>query len=137
MSFDPIKVAAAISSGLSIVCATCENYWQARDLNVPEEKCLAKDGCGSPIAGDVFHEYIGPMKQFDRFCFVCGNQSTSAIRVDNLVRVIGCCEVHVDLVKTLQPVGRMAPKLTYLTKGGEVSTDEPKPGGSSLKIKFG
>ena len=102
MPFDPAKVAAAVSGGLSVVCATCENYWEARDKGVPGGRCMARDGCGSPIAGDVFHEYRGPMTQFDRFCFVCGSAATHAVRVDQYVRVVGICSSHVEMAPFLK-----------------------------------
>jgi hypothetical protein len=119
MVLDPSKVAVAVSSGLSIVCATCEKYWEARDKNVPDGRCLATDGCGSPIAGDTFHEYRGPMTQFDQFCFRCGAQATHAIRVNNSVRVIGCCSEHVEMVQTLKPAGQRAPNVVLISKDGE------------------
>jgi hypothetical protein len=124
MPMDPSKIAVAVSSGLSIVCATCEKYWSARDKNVPGDACLAVEGCGSPIAGDVFHEYRGPMTQFDRFCFVCGSGATHAVRVDTHVRVIGVCSEHVQLVKTLKPQGRKAPNVVVISKDGEKQISE-------------
>lgn len=138
MVLDPSKVAAAVASGLSIVCATCEKYWEARDKNVPDDRCLAVDGCGSPIAGDVFHEYRGPMTQFDRFCFRCGDRATHAIRVTNNVRVIGCCEAHVEMVKMLKPEGLRAQNIVLISKDGEkrVEADAPPARRSPiLKIK--
>lgn len=124
MPMDASKIAIAVSSGLSIVCATCEKYWSARDKNVPGDSCFAVDGCGSPIAGDVFHEYRGPMSAFDRFCFVCGNSATHAVRVDTHVRVIGVCSEHVKLVKTLKPQGKRAPNVVVISRDGEKQISE-------------
>ena len=135
MPFDPTKIATLVDGGLSVVCATCENFWNARDRGVPDGKCLSKNGCGSPIAGDVFHEYKGPMTQFDQFCFRCGNQATHALRVDNYVRVIGVCRDHVDMVKSLKPEGKRAPSVVLLSKDGETSTDE-KAAPEKPKIRF-
>jgi hypothetical protein len=127
MVLDPSKIAVAVSSGLSIVCATCEKYWEARDKNVPDDRCLATDGCGSPIAGDTFHEYRGPMTQFDQFCFRCGDKATHAIRVNNSVRVIGCCSEHVEMVKTLKPTGQRAQNIVLISKDGEKQVAEDAP----------
>lgn len=129
MPLDPSKIAGAVASGLSVVCATCENYWQARERGIPDGKCLARNGCGSPIAGDVFHEYKGPMTQFDQFCFVCGNKATHAVRVDQYVRVIGICANHVETVKTLKPEGKRAANVVLISKDGDeaVREDDPAP----------
>jgi hypothetical protein len=138
MVMDPAKIAVAVSSGLSIVCATCEKYWEARDKGIPDDRCLAVDGCGSPIAGDVFHEYRGPMTQFDQFCFRCGDRATHAVRVDNSVRVIGVCSAHVEMIKTLKPQGKRAPNVVLISKDGEkqiTEKDAPRRRQSLLKLK--
>lgn len=136
MTLDPEKVSIAIKSGLSAVCATCSNYWEARDKGIPGDKCLAVNGCGSPIAGDVFHEYRGPMTHFDKFCFVCAADATHAIRVRGNTRLIGCCSEHVDLVKTLKPKGKNSARITIHSDDGEedVSEDTPEPP-KKLKIE--
>ena len=129
MPIDATKVHLAVSRGLSVVCATCEKWHKARDFNVPDGRCLAVDGCGSPIAGDTFHEYRGPMTRFDQFCFVCGSQATHALRVDNSVRVIGCCADHVSMVKELKAEGRKPPNVVLISKDGKqyVREDDPAP----------
>jgi len=137
MPMDPVKIAAAVSSGLSIVCATCEKYWGARDREPDGASCLAVDGCGSPIAGDVFHEYRGPMTQFDSFCFVCGDRAAHAVRVNTHVRVIGVCSAHVQLVKTLKPEGRRAPNVVIISRDGERRvTEDDLPEKRLPLIKF-
>ena len=129
MPLDAQRVAIAVARGLSVVCATCEKYWGARDASIPDDRCLAIDGCGSPIAGDSFHEYRGPMTRFDQFCFVCGNKSTHAVRVAENIRIVGCCSDHVELVKKLKPKGRRAPYVVLISKDGEqeVTEDDPAP----------
>jgi len=127
MPIDATRVALAVSQGLSVVCATCEKYHRAQDLGVADSKCLAQDGCGSPIAGDVFHEYQGPMVRFDQFCFVCGNQATHAVRVDSSVRVIGICTPHVDFVKRLKPANKRAARIVLISKDGDQVLDEDTP----------
>lgn len=136
MPLNPVKVALAVSRGLSAVCATCEKYWDARDKGVEGDACLAADGCGSPIAGDVFHEYRGPMTQFDKFCFACGNQATHAVRVDMYVRVIGVCGKHVELVQTLKPEGKRAPNVVIISKDGEKQVSDDNAPKKPSVIKF-
>jgi len=127
MPIDGAKVALAVSQGLSIVCATCEKYWRARDVGKPGHECLARTPCGSPIAGDVFHEYVGPMTQFDQFCFVCGLKATHVLRVKGLVRTIGCCAEHVKFVQDLRAEGRTPTTVVIIGKNGESSSDDRKP----------
>ena len=79
---DPIKVALAVQGGLSPICATCNKYWKAREQNVPDGRCLAVDGCGGPLVGDDFHEYEGPMTDFSRWCFVCGEDAHAVVSVN-------------------------------------------------------
>lgn len=131
MPLNAQEVALAVSRGLSVVCSTCEKYWAAREAQVPGDRCFAVDGCGSPIAGDVFHEYRGPMSRFDRFCFVCGDKATHAVRVDNSARVIGCCAGHVEMVKTLKAENKPPPNVVLISKDGEeaVRADDPRPPG--------
>lgn len=136
MPLDAGKVAAAVASGLSVVCATCENYWEARDKNVPDGKCLSRNSCGSPIAGDVFHEYRGPMGRFDQFCFVCGNKASHALRVKHYVRVIGACSAHADFVKNMKPESKRAAVVTVLSKDGEsLSTEKPEPESPIIRFR--
>lgn len=99
MNLDLVR--SAVASGLSIVCATCTKYQQAAAQGL--SKCFAVDGCGSPIVGDTFHEYEGPITDFLRFCFVCGGQATKGVRVKGHRRVIGVCSQHVDYVVTMAP----------------------------------
>jgi hypothetical protein len=124
VAIDATRIAIAAGRGLSIVCATCERYHEARDRDIPGDTCLAVEGCGSPIAGDVFHEYKGPMTRFDKFCFVCGNEATHAVRVDNHVRVVGLCEPHVSFVKKLKPTNKRAASVVLISRDGEEVVDE-------------
>ena len=125
MPIDLKKAVMAAGDGLSVVCSTCEKYWAGIDRGLG--RCLAVDGCGSPMAGDVFHEYRGPMANFAAFCFVCGGKATHVVRVDNNVRAIGVCSDHVRTVKTLKPEGKRAPSVVLISKDGErlVSEDDP------------
>lgn len=126
---DPLKVQAAVEGGLSYVCALCERYWEARDKNIPGDKCTSEKGCGSPIAGDVFHDYKGPLTVFDKYCFACGVPATHGISVSMYVRVIGACEEHIELVKTLKPQDKEAVNV-------KVSGEESDTKDSKLRLKL-
>lgn len=107
MPLDPIRVALAMDGGLSAVCSTCQLYWEARDRGVPGDGCLAKERCGSPISGDTFHEYVGPLAAvLDRYCFVCGERSSHGVKVKDRLGVIGVCADHVELVRRLHAQGK-------------------------------
>lgn len=104
MPLDAAKVGLAVQGGVSIVCASCERYWEGRDRGLPEPKCTAAKPCGSPLAGSTFPEYKGPMAVFDRWCFVCGDKAHYGIRVGES-KVFGMCKSHVGLMEQLEPVG--------------------------------
>ena len=104
MPLDPQLVEAAVRSGLSSVCATCTKYWAGREKGLPEPRCTAVTKCGSPLAGDDFHEYDGPLREFDRWCFVCAEDSKYGITVQGRKRVVGVCGKHVRLLADLKPV---------------------------------
>jgi len=132
IKMDTRELQLAIASGLSMVCATCKKWAEGAEQG--SEKCTAKSGCGSPIAGDTFHEYDGPITDFLRFCFVCGQPATKGIRVKGHVRLIGACNTHVDYVVRLAPKEpRHLPvvPMTILAPSGEspvekVFIDAPK-----------
>jgi len=91
----------AVSEGVSIVCATCSKYHEGKARRLAT--CTAVDDCGSPIIGDTFHEYDGPITDFLRFCFVCGRPGTKGVRVKDRRRIIGVCTAHVDYVVIMAP----------------------------------
>jgi hypothetical protein len=101
---DPFLVEAAVASGLSAVCSTCRKYWEGRERGLPEPRCTAVSKCGSPLAGDDFHEYEGPMREFDRWCFVCAKESKYALKMREGKRLIGVCDTHVRMLADLKPV---------------------------------
>jgi hypothetical protein len=110
MPLDPNEVQAAMKSGLSAVCATCTKYWEARERGVPGFKCLATDGCGSPIAGDDFHEYVGPLSAggaMEKFCFVCASPAKIGVRAKGKLRIVGVCEAHLPMLKTHRATNAM------------------------------
>lgn len=104
MPLDPLLVEATIKSGLSAVCATCRKYWEGREKGLPEPRCTAQTSCGSPLAGDDFHEYDGPITEFDRWCFVCAESSRYGVSVRGRKRIVGVCDKHVRLLADLKPV---------------------------------
>jgi hypothetical protein len=110
MPINPIQAKEAVQNGLCAVCATCANYWDARDRGVPDGRCLAVDGCGSPIAGDDFHEYSGPLNTgMDKICFVCGSPPALGVRARGKTRIVGICQTHLPLLKTLRPLNATRP----------------------------
>jgi hypothetical protein len=105
---DPKKVRAEVEGkGTSVVCATCTHYWKARDRGIPGTSCLGVPGCGSPMAGDVFHDYDGPLPEthLESHCFICNHPSDYALLVVGKKRMIGVCETHLDLVVSREPLG--------------------------------
>lgn len=131
MPIDPAKIALAMKSGLSFVCSTCSKYWENQNTGIGNERCSARN-CGSPIAGDVFSEYSGPVTAFDRFCFVCGSDATHGLKVHGSVRVIGCCSKHVDLVKRLRP-SQLPPVNVLMVSDDGTSSSEDKARKSTSK----
>jgi hypothetical protein len=120
---------AAARAGMSIVCASCERYWEARDKGIPGDQCASDKGCGSPLAGDYFHDYRGIMTTdaFRRFCFVCGEDATHRLDHPNWVRKIGVCREHVVWLK--DPEMRR-PKRSAATPLG--SSDDALPPDNTL-----
>lgn len=104
MPLDSHLVEAAVKSGLSAVCATCQRYWEGRERGLPEPRCTSKSGCGSPLAGGDFHEYSGPITEFDRWCFVCAGEAKYGVRAREKRKLFGVCETHVRLLHDLKPM---------------------------------
>ena len=100
----PLKIAEAVRSGVSTVCATCDRYWEGRERNLAGGRCTSPEPCGSPLVGDFFHNYQGPITDFHAWCFVCGEQPTHAIGVQNSRRRFGICEQHYQMLPHLRPV---------------------------------
>lgn len=118
MPLNPVKVALAVQSGLSTVCATCTKYWEGRERGLPGDSCTAKTPCGSPLAGDDFHEYAGPMSNFSEFCFVCGDEVAALLEKRGSSRLFGVCARHKALLPTLTPVNMVRPAEQPLVRIG-------------------
>lgn len=102
---DVDRIRLAVASGVSAVCATCRLYWDGRERGLPDSKCTTRHPCGSPFAGMTFPEYVGPMTDFARFCFVCGANATHGVKVREDPRVLGMCSRHLDMLGKVEPVG--------------------------------
>lgn len=107
---NPVKVCEAAARGLSVYCSSCKKYWAAREQGVPGDQCLSRERCGSPIAGDDFHEYDGPITDYMRFCFVCGAGTPRyGAQVEGKQRIIGVCAKHVRMLEELEPLDTTLP----------------------------
>jgi hypothetical protein len=136
LPLDGTKVALAVESGLSIICATCDRYWGARDRGVPGDACLSERPCGGPLAGDTFHNYRGPMTQFDEFCFRCGDRATKVLRVKGHVRPIGCCDTHESMMRKVKPENRPAVNLVIVSNDSVKSSEELSAEKEPLVLKI-
>jgi len=89
---NPASAAEAVKSGLAFVCALCHNHWRALDAGAPT--CGRIDCCGPPFGG-VFPDYDGPINDFERQCFVCGNPNIIGnYKVTGENRRFGVCGRH-------------------------------------------
>lgn len=102
---DAVKVGLAVQSGVSVVCATCQRYWEGRERGLPGAQCTARRPCGSPLSGNTFGEYRGPIRDFTRWCFVCGATAAFGVRLDR--KTFGMCHEHIEMLKTTRPVNSM------------------------------
>lgn len=106
---NPAKIALAVQGGLSVVCSTCTRYWEGRDRGLPGDTCTASTPCGSPLAGDDFHEYRGPMADFSAWCFICGDDPSCVMQHPGSSRLFGVCERHRLVLPSLAPVHMVLP----------------------------
>ena len=113
----PQDVITEVRQGVSPVCATCKHYWSGRERGLPRPQCTTVLPCGSPIAGDTFSQYKGPITDFEQFCFVCSREANFAVKVREEKRMIGICRDHVVLLSRIEAsVGDKA-HLIQLTSG--------------------
>lgn len=140
MPLDPNKVALAIAQGLSAVCATCQKYWEARDRGIPGTVCTTKIRCGSPMSGDSFSDYDGPLKgALHLWCFVCAGKADFAIQVNGRVQKIGACKTHIQYVERLQAVGGPQSRVEVQGAKGDlakrVTTGKPSLGDAIKEVE--
>jgi hypothetical protein len=86
---------------LSIFCASCRRYWDARLAGVPGHACLIAGACGSPLVGDDFGQYDGPITDRARWCFVCGEAADLVVEAVGK-RACGLCRAHAHVTHSLQ-----------------------------------
>ena len=96
---------AAVARGVSLICASCDRYWEGRARDLPDDRCTATSGCCGPLAGGTFHEYQGPITDLTRWCFICGADAVSAVRKAGSERGVGVCKPHEGECHRLVPVG--------------------------------
>lgn len=113
------------------MCATCKRYWEGRERGLPRPQCTSLEACGSPIAGDTFSQYDGPMSDFTGWCFMCARNSDYAVKVREERRLIGVCREHVRALNDLIAVEKpdMASLLVMHSTAGRVPLLQllPKP----------
>ena len=128
MPLDLAKVGLAVQGGLSAVCATCTRYWEGRDQRLPEPKCTAKEDCASPLGGGDFHEYVGPLTDFEQWCFRCGSASDYVVVLAARDRRrMGVCRNHVSMFNELQPLTGDAARVFLRGMGSFVRPEDLLP----------
>ena len=86
---------------LSIFCASCQRYWEARSAGVPGHSCNSPGACCSPIGGGDFELYEGAISDRVRWCFVCGEPAAYGVRAKDK-RACGICSKHLSFTYSLQ-----------------------------------
>jgi hypothetical protein len=118
---------------LSVFCASCTRYWEARERGIPGHRCTstAEPACCSPLAGGEFGDYQGPITDTARWCFVCGAPEQAGVHAAGKAKVFGVCAAHLRLALQLQPEGKEAPFLLVRTHAELVPAEslrrQPKP----------
>lgn len=122
------KIGLAVQNGVSIVCATCKRYWEARDKGLPEPQCASSKRCAGPFAGMEFPEYDGPITDFSQWCFVCGADADYGLQSRGSGRVFGICSEHVVMVQEKpEPMGlghNGVPIIDVLTTEGRLTQEQ-------------
>jgi hypothetical protein len=89
------------------------------------------------MSGGAFDKYRGPVSDFSKVCFVCGDIATHAVRAKGNVRVLGCCPEHVDSVKKFIPEGKPPVSDVLMSKDGATSTDEMPDVKDKVTLRLG
>lgn len=97
----PSQIAIAASEGFSIVCASCRHLHRGRARK--RDGCN-KPQCGGPFVGRDFPDYDGPITDFTRWCFVCGEPSKFAAIAES-GKVFGLCKEHVRAMGEYRAMG--------------------------------
>lgn len=138
MPLNPAKVALAVQSGLSTVCATCPRYWEGRDRGLPGDACTARRPCASPLDGADYPEYAGPLNNdASVWCFICGDNASCIVQRRNSLKKFGLCADHRGLLRKMTPEQDHADTPLLIQVGGQTHTIEsgtPKPKKSIFQI---
>lgn len=105
---NPAEIAAAVRTGYSTVCATCDRLHP--DPQRPEIRVCNERTCGGPFSGRDFPRYKGPITDFSRWCFVCGEPSKYGVQAPETARRFGLCQEHVAMMRdTVPTIGDLRP----------------------------
>jgi hypothetical protein len=103
---DQKRVQEAMASGLSFVCATCENWYKGVDAGLKDGDgdavCLEYKTCFSPLSGGGFEKYQGPIKGYlIKFCYMCGKKADKAVEAKGSGDRIGICSSCLEVLKNI------------------------------------
>ncbi len=132
MPIDVARAAADASRGLAVTCALCVFHHEAADRGQPS--CGKQ--CGGPMSGGAFELYKGPITDFSQQCFACGIVPTHLVRAKNIVRVLGSCQKHTDMIQQYRAVDKPPATIIMISKDGTQSSDETIPQARVVKIKL-
>lgn len=59
---------------------------------------MARKPCRSPLDGGDYPEYVGPVQDFARWCFICGDPVSCVIQHRGSPRLFGVCAGHRKLL---------------------------------------
>jgi hypothetical protein len=90
--------ATLVRAGYSIVCATCDHMQRAHARGL--DSC--HQPCGGPLSGQSFPAYVGPITDFQRWCFVCGETSKYGVTVPGGSTAFGVCASHLDTLRAVR-----------------------------------
>ena len=93
---------------LAFICSTCRHWKDAvimdhRDTD-GEVTCMMSNTCHGPLSGGDFCAYDGPICGYmDKFCHVCGTESTMSIVPKGKYHRIGVCDTCMENLRRLAP----------------------------------
>jgi len=95
---DPKRMIEAEIKNVAFICRMCERWYRGEDMGLVDvegdQVCDATGTCGSPVSGDDFDEYEGPLKGYlDKYCYICGKSKPEKVLVAKVggAQKIGCC----------------------------------------------
>jgi len=101
---DKNRILMTRAQGVCFVCSLCQRWYEGEDQGledqVGETRCAAKNGCCGPVWGGYFQEYTGPLAGYlHKYCYLCGQDATHAIKVKGIALPIGICKKHAVEIK--------------------------------------